>query len=105
MNAETLSGFERSYRIRVLREERRRVGEQVVHYRFCSFCFADPEYYVEIFMGEERVAVRFEGDDVTSQSIFDLLVEGTVTPCTLRDVMEDIKNSRIYSLQNGKFML
>ena len=105
MNAEPLNDLERLYRICVLREEQRRVGERVARYRFCAFRFAAPEYYVEILLDAERAAARLGGDYAASQILFDLLVSGTVTPCTLCDVMEDIKNSRICSLQKGIFMV
>lgn len=105
MNADILNGLDRLYRICVLREEQRHVAEQMARYRFCAFRFADPEYYVEILFGAERAAARLGEDYPSAQILFDKLVAGTVTPCTLRDVIEDIKNSRNYSLQNRSFML
>lgn len=105
MNSANLSGFEKLYRICVLREELRRVGEQMVRYRFCTFRFAEPEYYVEILYGAERAAARLCEDYARAQILFDILVEGTVTPCTLIDVVTDAKNSCFGSLQKEKIVL
>ena len=105
MNSAQLNGLEKLYRICVLREEKRRVGEEMARYRFCALRFAEPEYYVEIFYGTERAAARIGEDYPQAQILFERLVAGTVTPCTLFDVIADEKNSHICSLQNKKVMI
>ena len=105
MNSVQLNGLEKLYRICVLREEKRRVGEETARYRFCAFRFAEPEYYVEILYGAERAAAHLGADYPEAQILFDRLVAGTVTPCTLSDVITDEKNSRVCSLQNKKIMI
>jgi hypothetical protein len=84
--------WEGLYRIGVLREELRHVEDRLVRYRFCTFRFATPEYYVEILFGEERAAAHLGSDYPSAQILFDKLVCGVVTPCTLSDIIEDIKN-------------
>ena len=105
MNSANLPDLEKLYKISVLREELRRVCDEIARYRFCASRFAEPEYYVEILYGAERAAVRLGEDYAASQILFDALVAGTVTPCTLFDVVTDAKNSRFCSLQKGKTML
>ncbi len=105
MNADNSSSFEKLNKICVLREELRRVADRMARYRFCAFRFAAPEYYVEILYGDERAAARLGEDYVAAQILFDAIVEGTVTPCTLIDVITDAKNSHNYSLQKEKIML
>ena len=94
MNTTCLTAREELYRISVLREELRRVEEHAIRYRFCTSRFAHPEYYVEIVLEDERAAVALGGDYPTAQILFDKLVCGLVTPCTLEDIMEDIKNAQ-----------
>lgn len=105
MNSVNLTGFEKLYQISVLREELRRAADKPARYRFCAFRFAEPEYYVEILYGEERAAAHLGEDYAEAQILFDRLVEGTVTPCTLFDVVSDARNLQYYSLQKGKIML
>ncbi len=105
MNADNVSGYEKLYKICVLREELRCVADKMARYRFCAFRFAAPEYYVEILYGNERAAARLGEDYAASQILFDAVVAGTVTPCTLFDVITDAKNLYHYSLQKEKIML
>ena len=98
MSTTCMTAWEKLYRIGILREELRRVGEQLVRYRFCTSRFAHPEYYAEIVLGNERAAAHLGEDYPTAQILFDRLVCGTVTPCTLCDIIADIKNAHI-SLQ------
>jgi len=105
MNSANLPDPEKLYKICVLREELRRVCDEIARYRFCTLRFAGPEYYVEILYGAERAAARLGKDYATSQILFDALVAGTVTPCTLIDVITDAKNSHFCSLQKGKTVL
>ncbi len=86
--------WEKHYRIGILREELRRVQDRFIRYRFCTSRFAEPEYYVEIILEDERVAARLGEDYPTAQILFDKLVCGLVTPCTLFDIMEDAKNAQ-----------
>lgn len=105
MNSVSLTGFEELYKICVLREELRCVGDGIARYRFCAFRFAKPEYYAEILYGSERAAARLGEDYAAAQILFDRLVAGTVTPCTLDYVVEDMKNSCFCSLQKDKIVL
>ena len=105
MNVDNTSKFEKLQRICVLREELRRVSEEMARYRFCAFRFAGPEYYVEITYGAERAAARLGSDYAEAQILFDRLVAGTVTPCTLIDVIADAKNSYKYSLQRSEIVI
>ena len=105
MNSVNVSGFEKLYKICVLREELRRVADEMARYRFCAFRFSEPEYYIEILYGTERAAARLGEDYAVSQILFDRLVAGTVTPCTLSYVVEDMKNSCFCSLQKEKIMV
>ena len=91
MTTTCLNAQEKVYLITVLREEMRRVGEGLARYRFCTSRFVRPEYYVEIVLDGERAAARLGEDYPTAQILFDRLVCGTVTPCTLEDIIEDIK--------------
>ena len=105
MNVDNTSKFEKLQKICVLREELRRVAGEMARYRFCAFRFAAPEYYVEVTYGTERAATRLGRDYAEAQILFDRLVEGTVTPCTLIDVVTDAKNSHKYSLQRGEVVI
>ncbi len=94
MSTICLTPWEKLYRIGVLREELRRVEEEIVRYRFCTSRFAHPEYYVEIVLGDERAAAHLGEDYPAAQIFFDALVSGLVTPCTLCDIMQDRKNAQ-----------
>ena len=85
---------EKVYRIEILREETCRVGQRLARYRFCICRFAHSEYYAEIVLGDERAATHLGEDLAAAGRLFDLLVRGTVTPCTLSDIMQDIKNAQ-----------
>lgn len=94
MTTTYLTAQDRQYRITVLREELRRVEDRLVRYRFCTSRFVAPEYYVEILLEDERAAAHLGEDYPTAQILFDKLVGGLVTPCTLSDIMQDIKNTQ-----------
>jgi hypothetical protein len=94
MSSTCLTTWEKLYRIAVLREELRRAEERLVRYRFCTARFAVPEYYIEIVLGEERAAAHLGEDYPTAQILFDKMVCGLVMPCTLLDIMQDIKNAQ-----------
>ena len=91
MSTTCLTAWDKLYRISILREELRREQEYLIRYRFCTARFAKPEYYVEIILGNERAAAALGEDYPMAQILFDKLVCGLVTPCTLTDIMEDIK--------------
>jgi hypothetical protein len=105
MNSVNERDFGKLHRICVLREEIRRIADRMARYRFCAFRFAEPEYYIEILYGDARAAARLGEDYAGAQILFDAVVAGTVTPCTLIDVITDAKNSHICSLQKEKNML
>ncbi len=94
MTTTCLTAQEKLYRIAILREEIRRVGAGLVRYRLCVSRFARAEYYAEIVFGDERAAARLGEDYPAAQLLFDQLVCGTVTPCTLADIIQDTKNAQ-----------
>ena len=81
------------YKIVVLREELRRVDTRIARYRLCMSRFVHKEYYVEIFFAGERAAAALGEDYATAGAVFERLVCGVVTPCTLFDILQDIKNA------------
>ena len=81
------------YKIAVLREELRRVDTRIARYRFCLCRFAENEYYVEILFAGERAAASLGKDRLEADTVFERLVCGLVTPCTLSDIVQDIKNA------------
>ena len=85
--------------VAVLREEKKATKGLLLRYRFCGCCFAKKQYYVEICLGNERAAAYLGTDKEAACEVFKALVDGTVTPCTLADIMEDIKNSAASPLQ------
>ncbi len=105
MNSANSIGLEKPYELRVLHEEHRPIAGEMARYRFCELDFAGSEYYAEILMGTERAGARLCRDYTRAKRLFDALVAGTVTPCTLIDVVTDAKNSHISPLQEGKIML
>ena len=94
MKTACLTSWDELYRIGILREETRCIDTRCVRYRFCSLRFVRPEYFIEIVFENERAAESLGGDYPTAQILFDKLVGGTVTPCTLSDIMQDIKNAQ-----------
>ena len=94
MTTTCLTPQEKVYRIEILREETYRVGQEIARYRFCICRFARSEYYAEIVLGDERAAAHLGEDLAAAGRLFDLLVRGTVTPCTLCDIVQDIKNAQ-----------
>ena len=53
---------------------------------------APPCYFVQVSYCGERSAA-FLGEGETALAIFEMLVRGCVTPCTLADVVEDFRKS------------
>ena len=74
-----------------LREERGRVACRDALYRFCRGDLALPQYYAEILYAGERATACLGTDRERAERIFELLVWGKVTPCTLCDIAEDMK--------------
>ena len=93
MNDNCMNVGEDLYRITVLREETRRVEAYLVRYRFCVSHFAETAYFVEILLGKERAAAYLGKELYPSQKVFEQLSNGVVTPCTLLDIIQDIKNA------------
>ena len=93
MNTTTPTSADALYKIVVLHEELRRVDARIVRYRFCLSRFAHNEYYVEILFEGERAAASLGKDYSNAGSLFEQLVRGLVTPCTLSDIIQDIKNA------------
>ena len=84
---------EQLFRIEILREEKRTVAGRAAVYRLCVCCFSVPQYAVEVIFGEERSAAYLGEDKKASAGLFELLVCGEVTPCTLRDIVEDLRHA------------
>ncbi|MBO7341205.1 MAG: hypothetical protein J6U87_00840 [Clostridia bacterium] len=105
MNYANSIGPEKLYEVCVLREQIRPVAGRTARYRFCVLRFAGEEYYAEILLGEERAAAQLSLERAPAERLFDALVAGSVTPCTLIDVVTDAKNSPDSPLQKGNFVL
>ena len=93
MNNTCLTAWEELYRITALREEQRRAQEHLIRYRLCVSRFASPEYYVEILLENQRAAAALGSNYEKANDLFEILVRGLVTPCTLGDIIQDIKNA------------
>ena len=48
-----------------------------------------PLFFIELTLGEECASAPVGSRLSRAARLFDLLVDGTVTPCTLHDVLED----------------
>ena len=64
-----------------------------LHYRL--YCLqsrqAEPLYYLEITLGQERFCCPLNTASLSeAKRIYRLVLKGKVTPCTARDVLEDI---------------
>ena len=64
------------------------LGESV-RYRLYEGRFAGCRYYVEVTYREERAAAYLGEDKGRAQRLYELLVKGTVTPCTLESIVVD----------------
>lgn len=98
-------GSEKPYEVCVLCEQTRHVAGGWARYRLCVLRFAGEEYYAEILFEGERAAAHLSWEWESAKRLFDALVKGSVTPCTLIDVVTDAKNSPDSPLQKGKFVL
>ena len=74
----------------ILREATARVARRCARYRFSRSDRALPQYYIEIEYAGERAATCLGTDGERAARIFDLLVRGRVTPCTLCDIVKDM---------------
>ncbi len=75
----------------VAKECERTVGDCVTVYRLCVFRFAATQYYVEICRDGERAAAYLGEDASAAHALYARLVRGTVTPCTLCDIVQDAR--------------
>ena len=80
--------------LKLIRECERRVANARTEYRLCILRFAGVQYFVEICRHKERAGAYLGEDAACAYSLFERLVQGTVTPCTLRDIVEDIRCSQ-----------
>ena len=74
-------------------EERRTVAARAAVYRLYACRFCTVLYVVEVIYDGERSAAYLGEDPDLCAEMFAALVRGEVTACTLRDVVEDIRNS------------
>ena len=85
--------------IQILQQEYRAVEECRVQYTFYQIFGQHTHCYaVEISMLEEN-DMRILGTDTSrAQRLFEILVNETVTPCTLKDVLRDAEDEEEQSL-------
>ncbi len=86
-------GCETEAKITVLAEERKMIAAHTAIYRFYACRISDVLYVAEVIYGGERSAAYLGEDPAFCEEVFTALVRGEVTPCTLRDIVEDIRNS------------
>lgn len=60
-----------------------------IRYRLCECRFAGCRYYVEVRYREERAAAYVGEDKEKALRLYEMLVKGTVTPCTLEAIVAD----------------
>ncbi len=77
--------------MQVEREECVLVAGSPTAYRFCAFRFARAQYYAEITRDGARAAAYLGEDRTAAIALFERLVCGTVTPCTLCDIVADLQ--------------
>lgn len=75
--------------IQVLKEDRVVLADAIATYRLCENRFAGAEYYIEILYEKERAAARVGEDADAAHALYESVVCGTVTPCTLADIVQD----------------
>ena len=73
-----------------LRVEVRPVAAEQAVYRLISSKQNAAERYVEIGYGRERRIALLAGDPRVIEGVFETLVRGEVTPCTMMAVLEDL---------------
>ena len=77
--------------LRTLQIDAKEEGTLLLHYRLCVFDFATPQYYAEVALDTERCAVCLGEERAVATRIYAQLLQGGVTPCTLRDVVRDLR--------------
>ena len=48
-----------------------------------------PEYYISVRLEQEQKLAYVGTDHALALSLYDMIVQGEVTPCTLQDIVED----------------
>ncbi|MBQ8341020.1 MAG: hypothetical protein IJY22_01415 [Clostridia bacterium] len=75
-------------RCRTLCERFLLIGHGMAHYRFLEHL---PQYFVDCHYGTDHAFLPLGQDPKRAQDIFDLLIRGEVTPCTMADVIHDLQ--------------
>ena len=73
-------------------EDRALIGDGEACYRLLCCTLTEPHYFAEITLGGERAAA-YLGTGARARVLCGLLVRGRVTPCTLRDIVEDLQKT------------
>ena len=68
------------------------IGDGEACYRLLCCALVEAHYFAEIALGDERAAV-YLGTGERARALYTVLVRGSVTPCTLRDVVEDLQKT------------
>lgn len=79
-------------RLMLLEQRTQSVAEENAAYRLYEFDFAEPQFYAEIVYAGER-AVAYLGTGAWARDCFAILVAGRVTPCTLCDIVQDLRKT------------
>lgn len=79
-----------SLTLALLREDQVRVADNVARYRLYEGNFASAQYYVEVTFEEERSAAYLGEDATRAMTVYQTILGGTVTPCTLQAIVEDL---------------
>ena len=79
-----------SLTLALLREDQARVLDAVAKYRLYEGSFASAQYYVEVTLENERSAAYLGEDAARAMSVYKTILDGTVTPCTLQSIVEDL---------------
>ena len=78
--------------IRLLQEENRQTDEFSIHYLLWHIQTPHSTYYaIEIHTGEESDMAIISTDPDRAQRLFEILFNESVTPCTLSDILHDIR--------------
>ena len=63
-----------------------------VHYCLLSTPNENKTYYIRITLGQEQCTRKLPCSDISrAREIYELIKGGRVTPCTLGDILEDMK--------------
>ena len=77
----------------LVREEYATVGSIVVRYRLWMYRASLVRYAVEVSTEAETRFAYLGSDFADAARLFTLLCEGTVTPCTVSDILEDVQGA------------